>query len=61
MGVSLGAGQSKEDYLKLIKHFADANPDEKFIRGIGWNATLMGGEFTATDPNAVIPDRPEFL
>ncbi|MEP4767561.1 MAG: amidohydrolase family protein, partial [Roseibium sp.] len=61
LGVQLGSGQSKEDYLMLIKEYADANPDEEFIRGIGWNATLMGGEFTAADLDAVVPDRPVFL
>ena len=61
MGVQLGSGQSKEDYLKLIKEYADANPDEEFIRGIGWNATLMGGEFSAADLDAIVPDRPVFL
>ncbi len=61
LGVQLGSGQSKEDYLKLIKEYADANPDEEFIRGIGWNATLMGGEFTAADLDAIVPDRPVFL
>lgn len=61
LGVKLGSGQSKEDYLRLIKEYADANPDEKYIRGIGWNATLMGGEFTAADLDAIVPDRPVFL
>ncbi|NOD31157.1 MULTISPECIES: amidohydrolase [Ruegeria] len=61
LGVQLGSGQSKEDYLKLIKEYADANPDEEFIRGIGWNATLMGGEFTAADLDTIVPDRPVFL
>lgn len=61
LGVKLGAGQSKDDYLKLIKEYADANPDEAYIRGIGWNATLMGGEFTAADLDAIVPDRPVFL
>ncbi len=61
MGVLLGEGRSKEDYLKLIKEYADANPDEKFIRGSGWNATLMGGEFTAADLDEIVPDRPVFL
>ncbi|NOE44331.1 amidohydrolase [Ruegeria sp. HKCCD7296] len=61
LGVQLGSGQSKEDYLTLIKEYADANPEEEFIRGIGWNATLMGGEFTAADLDAIVPDRPVFL
>lgn len=61
MGVQLGSGSSKEEYLKLIKDYADANPDEEFIRGVGWNATLMGGEFSAADLDAIVPDRPVFL
>lgn len=61
LGVKLGSGQSKDDYLKLINEYADANSDEAYIRGIGWNATLMGGEFTAADLDAIVPDRPVFL
>ena len=61
LGVQLGDGQSKEEYLKLVKEYADANPDEKFIRGIGWNATLMGDPPTAADLDAIIPDRPVML
>jgi predicted amidohydrolase YtcJ len=61
LGVNLGAGQSKEDYLKLIKEYADANPDEEFIRGIGWNATLMGDQPTAADLDAIVADRPVML
>ena len=61
LGVKLGGGQSKEDYLKLIKEYADANPDIEFIRGIGWNATLMGDPPTAADLDAIVPDRPVML
>jgi predicted amidohydrolase YtcJ len=61
LGVNLVAGQSKEDYLKRVKEYADANPDEEFIRGIGWNATLMGDPPTAADLDAIVPDRPVFL
>ena len=61
LGVQLGAGQSRQDYLDLIKDYAEANPDEEFVRGIGWNATLMGDPPTAADLDAIVPDRPVFL
>ena len=61
LGVQLGGGQSKQDYLKLVKEYADANPNEQFIRGIGWNATLMGEQPTAADLDAIVPDRPVML
>ena len=61
LGVQLGGAEAKEDYLKLIKEYADANPDEKFIRGIGWNATLMGDPPTAADLDAIVRDRPVML
>ena len=60
-GVQLAGGKSKEEYLKLIKEYAEANPDEQFVRGIGWNATLMGDPPTAADLDAIVPDRPVML
>ena len=32
LGVNLGDGQSLDDYLRMIKDYADANPEEEFIR-----------------------------
>lgn len=61
LGVKLGNGKSKDDYLKLVKEYAEANPDEKFIRGLGWNITLMGEPPTAADLDAIVPDRPVML
>jgi predicted amidohydrolase YtcJ len=61
LGRTLGDGTSKEDYLRLVKEYADAHPDEEFIRGIGWNATLMGEAPTAADLDAIVPDRPVIL
>ena len=61
LGVKLGGGKSKDDYLRLVKEYADANPDEQFIRGLGWNVTLMGDPPTAADLDAVVPDRPVML
>lgn len=61
LGVQLGTAQTKKEYLERIKAYADANPDVKFIRGIGWNATLMGDPPTAADLDAVVSDRPVML
>ncbi len=61
LGVQLGSGKSKADYLKLLKEYADANPDKELIQGIGWNAALMGDLPTAADLDAIVPDRPVFL
>lgn len=61
LGVNLASLTSLEDYLAAIKAYADANPDEDFIRGIGWNVTLIGRNPTAEDLDAIIPDRPVIL
>ncbi|MGI9514026.1 MAG: amidohydrolase family protein, partial [Anderseniella sp.] len=42
-GVSLLDVKTKEECLKKIKEYADANPDLKVVKGIGWNAGNFGG------------------
>lgn len=60
-GVNLFPGRSKEEYLQLIKEYADANPDEEFIYGYGYNYQAYGGRPTAADLDTVAPDRPAFI
>lgn len=60
-GVDLFPGRSKEDYLRLIKEYADANPDEEFVYGYGYNYQAYGGRPTAADLDTVVPDRPAFI
>ena len=60
-GVNLFPGRSKEDYLRLIKEYADANPDEEFVYGYGYNYQAYGGRPTAADLDTVVPDRPAFI
>ena len=60
-GVQLYAAKSKAEYLQLIKEYADANPDEKVILGIGWQPAFYGGMPTYQDLDAVVPDRPAIL
>jgi len=62
MGVNLFDARSKGEALNLIKEFAEANPDDKVIRGIGWSRETFGGELpTAELLDTVVPDRPAFL
>ena len=60
-GVDLYGAKNKEEYLKLIKEYVKANPDEKVIRGIGWNPAIYGGDPTAKELDAIVSDRPAIL
>ncbi len=60
-GVDLYPAQNKEEYFKLIKAYVDAHPDEKVIRGIGWNPDLYGGYPTAQELDSIVSDRPAIL
>jgi predicted amidohydrolase YtcJ len=61
LGVQLYDGKSLDDYLKAIKEYADAHPDEKVIRGIGWNGENIDGEPTAEMLDRAVPDRPAII
>jgi len=50
---------SLDEVLQAVKEYADANPDEKLIRGFGWRYHL----FPSTGPtrevlDEIVPDRP---
>ncbi len=58
----LSAGSTKEDYLSLVKAYAETHPDLPWILGGGWAmAAFPGGTPSAADLDAVVPDRPVFL
>lgn len=61
LGVQLYDAKSKEEYHQMIKDYAEANPDEEFILGIGWNPEIYGGYPTAKELDELVPDRPAFL
>jgi len=61
LGVQLYNGKSLDDYLKMIKEYADAHPDEKVIRGVGWNGENIPGGPTAAMLDKAVPDRPAVL
>lgn len=58
----LSEGSTREDYLALVKAYADTHPDVPWILGGGWAmAAFPGGTPVAADLDAVVPDRPVFL
>jgi len=61
LGVQLYSGKSLDDYLKAIKEYANAHPDEKVIRGIGWNGENIPGGPTAAMLDKAVPDRPAVI
>src|SRR6188472_4282645 len=51
----LSEGETREDYLALIKAYADAHPDRLWILGGGWAmAAFPGGTPTAADLDRVV-------
>jgi len=55
-GVNLFPANSKDEYLQMIKKHAEANPDDEFLYGYGWNYTTYGGRPTAKELDAVTPN-----
>jgi len=53
---------TKEDYLRAIGEYAEANPDAPWILGGGWSMEVFPRGCPAKeDLDAVVPDRPVFL
>jgi predicted amidohydrolase YtcJ len=51
-----------DEYLRIVKAYADANPDIDWILGGGWNlADFPGGIARREDLDRVVPDRAVFL
>jgi predicted amidohydrolase YtcJ len=58
----LSHGSTREDYLGLVKDYADTHPDVPWILGGGWAMSAFpGGTPVASDLDALVPDRPVFL
>ncbi|ANQ52671.1 amidohydrolase family protein [Flammeovirga sp. MY04] len=60
-GVSLFEAKNKEDYLRMIKEYAEQNPDEPIVFGYGWNKDAYGGWPTAKELDSVVSDRPAMI
>lgn len=61
-GADLYGASTKEEYIRLIKEFAAANPDKKVVMAAGWTKAGWGGELpSAKELDDIVPDRPLFL
>ncbi|HEY7667936.1 MAG TPA: amidohydrolase [Actinomycetota bacterium] len=53
---------SLEDYERIIRTFAEANPDDPWLLGSGWSMDVFpGGRPAKGILDALIPDRPAYL
>jgi predicted amidohydrolase YtcJ len=58
----LSGARTAEQYLRLIRAYADAHPDRAWITGGGWAMEAFpGGRPTRDRLDAVVPDRPVYL
>lgn len=58
----LTAGNSREDYLKLITEYSRTYPQAQWVLGGGWKlAAFPGGTPRASDLDAIEPSRPVYL
>ncbi len=62
-GCDLNAATTVEEYVATIKRYADAHPDEPWIKGGGWSMAAFGPGALARREliDAVVPDRPVIL
>jgi predicted amidohydrolase YtcJ len=59
---NLNDGHSLEDYVRIIRTYADSHPDEEWILGGGWSMDIFpGGTPTKDVLDEVVPDRPVYL
>ena len=58
----LHGARGKDEYLRIVREYADSHPDEAWINGGGWTlADFPGGIPRREDLDAIVPDRPVFL
>jgi predicted amidohydrolase YtcJ len=62
-GCDLNAATTVEEYLAIIKKYADEHPGEPWIRGGGWSMASFGPGALARKEllDAIVPDRPVIL
>jgi predicted amidohydrolase YtcJ len=62
-GISFNDVKTVKDFQKVIKDFAAAHPDKKWIQGMGWYYSVFGknGEPDKKFIDEVVPDRPVYL
>jgi predicted amidohydrolase YtcJ len=58
----LSEHETREDYLAVVRAYADGHPEASWILGGGWAMPAFpGGTPLAADLDTVVPDRPVFL
>lgn len=58
----LRSAADQEQVLKLVRAYAEGNPEEPWIVGGGWTSSLFpGGRPSAELLDSVVPDRPVYL
>lgn len=60
-GVHLFDVTTIDEALRRVGKYAESNPHEKVIRGIGWTMSTFGRYPTAVELDAAVPDRPAIL
>jgi hypothetical protein len=62
-GCDLNAANSVEEYVAIIRKYADEHPDETWIKGGGWSMAAFGPGALARKEiiDAIVPDRPVIL
>ena len=62
-GCDLNAANTVEEYIAIIKKYADEHPNEPWIKGGGWSMASFGPGALARKEliDAVVPDRPVIL
>ena len=62
-GCDLNAATNVEEYVAIIRKYADAHPDSPWIKGGGWSMAAFGPGALARKEliDAVVPDRPVIL
>ena len=60
--VDMSEVHSADEYARLIRTYADANPDADWILGGGWAMDIFpGGTPSRQQLDAIVPDRPAFF
>jgi predicted amidohydrolase YtcJ len=62
-GCDLNAATTVDEYLAIIKKYADQHPDDPWIKGGGWSMAAFGPGALARKEliDAIVPDRPVIL
>lgn len=61
LDADLYAATSLDELVEIIQATAEARPDEPWVRGVGWDASLFEGMLDAALLDLAVPDRPAYM